>query len=175
MTEMSEQKEERRYSTMTQAELDAWDAEIEVDYRKAVAATKRPGKLKRDQRFVGCPWGFLVDVRSRTLNGAALVVALYVFRMAAKSKSRTVKLSGAELAELKVGRIGRHKALHILAAAGLIRLHRAARGRAGNVELLWRPYPNSNGTVSKWKHNRSRLVTLPYSYSYSFLSLFSLK
>jgi hypothetical protein len=136
---MNEQKKERHYSTLTEAEAREWDAEIEVDYARAVAAMKLPGKLKRERRHVGCPWGFLVDVRSRTLNGATLVVALYIFHLIARNKSRTVKLSGAELAELKVDRSGRHKALRILAAAELIRLHQSPPGCAAQVELLWRP------------------------------------
>ena len=127
---MSEQKKERHYSTMTQAELDEWDAEWEADYAKAVAAIKRPRKLRRDQRHVGCPWGFLTDVRARTLNAAALVVALYVFHLVIRNKSRVVKLTGAELTELKVGRSGRHKALRILAAAGLVQLHPSPPGCA---------------------------------------------
>ena len=136
---MSEPKPKRHYSTLTEAEKAEWDAEIDAEYQEAVAATKRPAKLKRDQRLIGCPWGFLADVRARTLNATALVVALYVFHLIIRNKSRIVKLTGAELTELKVDRSGRHKALRILAAAGLVQLHPSPPGCAAMVELVWRP------------------------------------
>jgi hypothetical protein len=124
---------------MTAAELAEDDAKTEVEFQRAVAATKQPTKLRRDERHVGCPWGFLADVRARTLNAAALMVALYVFHVAIRNKSRIVKLAGAELAELRVDRSGRHKALRTLAAAGLIRLRQSPPGCATEVELIWRP------------------------------------
>jgi hypothetical protein len=137
--EVNEQKKVKDFASMTQAELAAHDAEEEAEYQRVVAATKRPAKLKRDERHVGCPWGFLADVRSRTLNAAALVVGLYVFHAVIRNKSRTVKLVGGELAELRVDRSGRHKALRTLAAVGLIRLRQSPPGCATEVELIWRP------------------------------------
>ena len=38
---MSEQEKERHYATMTEAEKAAWDAEIETDYERVQATTKR--------------------------------------------------------------------------------------------------------------------------------------
>jgi hypothetical protein len=123
---------------MTQAELDAWDAEIEANYQKAVAATTRPGKRKRAQ-YIGCPWEFLVDVCRLTRGRTALVIALYAYRQTRVRRSQTVTLPGAELVELGVDPRRKREALHSLARAGVIRLRRAEPGRATEVTLLWRP------------------------------------
>ena len=146
---MSEQEKERHYATMTEAEKAAWDAEIETDYERVQATTKRPGKLRHGRRLIGAPREFWIAVRSHTLNSAALTVATYVYHRTTVCRCRTVKLVGSELAELRVDRSGRHKALRILAAAGLVRLHRAPSGSASMVELLWKPSPDSNGGVAK--------------------------
>jgi hypothetical protein len=135
---MSEQKKERHHSTMTQAELDAWDAETEADYQKTVSATTRPGKRKR-ARYIGCPWEFFVDVRRRTHGSTALTVALYVYRQTRVHRSQTITLSGAELAELGVDRSRKREALMSLEAAGIVRLSRAGSGQSTEVTLLWRP------------------------------------
>jgi hypothetical protein len=145
---VSEQKKERHYSTLTEAEAAQWDAEMDADQQKAMAAIKQAGKRKRGQRHIGGPWEFWTTVRSRTLNGAALTVAMYVYRRTVLFRRRTLTLVGSELAELKVDRTGRHRALLTLAAAGLVKLHQSPPGSASKVELLWKPSLDGDGGVA---------------------------
>lgn len=144
---MNEEKRERSYSTMTEAELAAWDAEIDADFQRHMEAVRLAGRRKRGGWHIGGPWEFWVAVRSQTLNGAALTVAMYVYRQTVVRRRRTVKLVSSELIELKVDRSGRHKALRILEAAGLVRLHSPSARRAPEVELLWSP--NSDSAVAE--------------------------
>jgi hypothetical protein len=90
---------------------------------------------------------FWVAVRAHLLNGNVLTVAMHIYRQTMVRHDRTVKLAGQELAELRVNRKERHKALHVLAAAGLIRLRLPAPGRATEVELLWRPSSDDVGAA----------------------------
>jgi hypothetical protein len=119
-------------------DLDEWDAEIEVDFQRAVAATKAAGRKKRGQRLVGFPFAFLVDVCRSTDGRATLVVAALIYRRTRVCNSATVTLPGAELTELAVTRSQKFKALARLEAAGLIQIEKAA-GRSVKVTLLWRP------------------------------------
>ena len=101
---MNEQEKERHYSTMTEAELAEWDAEIEAEAQKAKAATQRHSKRKRARRYIGCPWEFLVDICRRARGSTALIVALCVYRQTTIHRRQTVTLNAAELAELGVDR-----------------------------------------------------------------------
>ena len=60
----------------TERDLAAWDAEIEAEFQRVVAATKAAGRKKRGQRLVGCPFAFLADVCRTTEGRAPLVVAM---------------------------------------------------------------------------------------------------
>jgi hypothetical protein len=120
-------------------DLAEWDAEIEADFQREVAATKRAGRLKRGRRHVGAPLSFLVDVCQRTDGRTALIVALYVYRRTHVCRSQTVTLPAGELADLGVGLRQKNKALAKLEAAGLVRLEKVAPGRATKVTLTWQP------------------------------------
>jgi len=119
-------------------DLAEWDAEIEADFQRAVAAGKAAGRHKRSRRLVACPWAFLVDVCRLTEGRAALAVAVYVYRRTYVCTSQTVTLPTAELAELGVDRSLKQKALARLEAAGLIRIENT-KGRSAKVTLLWQP------------------------------------
>jgi hypothetical protein len=136
---MTEQKKERHYSTMTQAELAEWDAEWEADYAKAVAATKRPGKRKHAQRYIGAPWEFFARICRLPHKSTTMIVALLVYRQTKVRRSQTVTLSGPELAELGVDPRRKREALRSLEAAGIMRLRRQGPGQTTEVTLLWRP------------------------------------
>jgi len=126
---------------MTTAERDLaeWDREIEADFQRAVAATKRTARLERGRRHVGVPLNFLIDVCQRTEGRTALVVALFVYRRTHVCRSRTVTLPDSELVELGVSPRQKRKALVKLEAAGLVRLEKVAPGRATKVTLTWKP------------------------------------
>ena len=119
------------------ARLQRWDAEIEAEFQRMVAATKTAGRTKRGQRLVGFPFAFLADVCRFTEGRATLVVAELIYRRTYVCNSRTVTLSGAELAEMKITRPQKYKALARLEAAGILRIEKGGAGRTVKVTLLW--------------------------------------
>jgi len=122
-----------------QRDLNEWDAEIEADFQRAVAANKAAGQRKRGRRHVGFPWAFLVDVCRLTEGRAALVVAVHVYRRTYVCRSLTVTLPPEELKELGVSRRRKNEALAKLQAAGLIRIESAGAGQSAKVTMLWQP------------------------------------
>jgi hypothetical protein len=124
-------------SKATERDLAEWDAEIEADFQRTVAATRTAGRKKRGERLVGFPFAFLVAVCQQTEGRATLVVAALVYRRSRVCNSRTVTLPGAELSELGITRPQKFKALARLEDAGLIRIEKAV-GRSVKVTLLWR-------------------------------------
>jgi hypothetical protein len=123
---------------MTAAELAEWDADIEAEYQRVVAAAKTAGRKKRGQRLVGFPFAFLADVCRLTEGRATLVVAALIYRRTHVCGNRTVTLPSAESAELGIDRLLKRKPLSRLAAAGLIRIETAGPGQTVKVTLLWR-------------------------------------
>jgi len=125
---------------MTERDLDEWDAEIEAEFQRVVAAGRRAAGRKRGRRHVGFPWAFLVDV-SRLTKGhhTALIIALYIYRRTKVCGSLTVTLPGSELAELGINRSAKRKALVMLRGAGLIKIKRQSSGQAAKVTLTWQP------------------------------------
>jgi hypothetical protein len=95
-------------------------------------------KLKRNRRFVGYPWAYLVDICRQTRGQAPLAVAAFIYRRAHVCKSQTVTLPSAELAELGIDRSKKCRALVQLADAGFIRIEENAPGRTSKVTLLWK-------------------------------------
>jgi hypothetical protein len=120
-------------------DLAEWDAEIEAEFQREVAATNRAGRLKRGVRLVAFPWAFLVDVNRLTEGRTTLNVAMYIYRRTHVCHSQTVMLPIGELGELGIDRKRRHEALTMLEAAGLVRLERMAPGRSAKVTLTWKP------------------------------------
>jgi hypothetical protein len=124
-------------SKATERSLAEWDAEIEADFQRAVAATKADGRKQRGRRLIGCPMAYLIDVCRLTKGRAALLVALLVFRRTVVCGSRTVTLPGGELAELGIDRSMKRKALARLKAGGLIRIEQDAPRHTTRATLLW--------------------------------------
>jgi len=122
---------------MTKRDLAEWDAEIEAEFQRAVAATKRAGRLKQGRRLVAFPLAFSVDVCRRTEGRTALVVAMLIYRRTHVCRSQTVTLPASELAEHGITRRRKNEALATLEAAGLVRLERMAAGRSTKVTLTW--------------------------------------
>jgi hypothetical protein len=124
---------------MTDRDLAEWDAEIEADFRRTVAATRAAGKRKRRRKMMGAPLGFWADVCRLTEGRTALVVAMCIHRRTHVCRSLTVTLPIEELAELGINRRDKNKALALLEAAGLIRIEKAAPGCSAKVTLTWKP------------------------------------
>jgi hypothetical protein len=122
-----------------QRNLEEWDAEIEAEFSRTVAAARRPAQLKRGRRLVAFPWAFLVEICRRTEGRTALVVAEYIYRRTHVCRSQTVTLPAGELAELGIIRQRKTEALAMLEAAGLIRIERMAPGQSAKVTLTWTP------------------------------------
>jgi hypothetical protein len=120
-----------------QRNLDEWDAEIEADFQRAVAANKAAGQRKRGRRHVGFPWAFLVDACRLTEGRVVLVLAICIYRRTHVCRSSTVTLPLEELEELGVNRRRKNEALAKLQAAGLIRIESAPAGQSAKVTLLW--------------------------------------
>ena len=72
-----------------------------------------------------------------TEGRATLVVAELIYRRTYVCNSRTVTLSGAELAEMEITRPQKYKALARLEAAGILRIEKGGAGRTVKVTLLW--------------------------------------
>jgi hypothetical protein len=120
-------------------DLDEWDAQIEAEFFREVAATKRAGARKRGRKLMGAPIAFWIDACQRTEGRTALVVAMLIYRRTHVCRSQTVTLPASELAELGIDRRDKNKALAKLEAAALIRIERIAVGRSAKVTLTWRP------------------------------------
>jgi hypothetical protein len=122
-----------------QRDLDEWDAEIEAEFQRVVAATKAAGQRKKGRKLVAFPLAFLVDVCRRTEGRTALVVAMLIYRRTHVCRSQTVTLPADELAELGIIRSRKNEVLPKLEVAGLIRIERMAPGRSAKVTLTWKP------------------------------------
>jgi hypothetical protein len=118
------------------ARLQRWDAEIETEFQRTVAATKKAGKAKRGHRLMGAPWALWVALREAELPWLAVVLAIYIYRCTRVTGSNSVTLVGTELNELKIDRHKRSRALRQLGTAGVIRVNRTGHGRALQVTLL---------------------------------------
>jgi hypothetical protein len=127
----------QKAETMSAAQLAEWDAEIEADFQRTVAANK-PSRQKRALQHIGCPREFLIDVCRLTHGRAALLVALAIYRQTAVRRRQTVTLNGLELAEYSVAPRRKREALRDLANAGIVELRRGGSGKATEVTLLWR-------------------------------------
>src|SRR5262249_15200572 len=125
--------------SMTERDLDEWDAEIEADFRRAVAAGKKAGQRKRGRRLVAFPLAFSANGCPRTAWPAALVVAMLIYRRTHVRRSETVTLPASELAMRGVARNRKAEALAMLEAAKLIRIERTGPGRTVKVTLTWHP------------------------------------
>jgi hypothetical protein len=129
-----------KLSKTAERDFAEWDAEIEAEFQRVVRTSKAAGKAKRGRRHVGFPLAFLVDV-CRSIDGysaAPLVVAMLIYRRTIVCKACTVTLPGKELADLRIDRAQKLRALTKLQKAGLVRIERDRLGRSARVTLLWR-------------------------------------
>src|SRR6266567_1180732 len=97
--QLSEEEEEAEF-----AALQKWDATIEADVGRAVAAVKAAGQKKRGRRLVAFPLAFLADVCRLTKGRAPLIVAMLIYRRTHVCNDLTVTLPAIELLELGINR-----------------------------------------------------------------------
>ena len=118
-------------------DLAEWDAEIEAEYSRFKESWNASGRRKRAVRHVGVPWAYLSDVCRLTEGRAALVLAIYIYRRTIVCHGLTVTLPSEELAELKVTRRLKSKALARLQQVGLIRVENLDRADgSGDFDLV---------------------------------------
>jgi hypothetical protein len=101
-----------------------------------VPKVKKPPARRRSDRFIGCPISWLKRVRPTVRSAEQLVVALYIYRLTVVRRSKTVRVSNAELQrEFGIERRVKYRTLSCLERAGLIRIE-GKTGRATVVTLL---------------------------------------
>jgi len=131
-----------QYAAMSESELHAWDALVDVAQEREAEAYRSAAKQSRGAalraRLAGAPFGFIEDVANRTKGRQALLVAKHMFRQTTVCSSKTVGLVTAELERWGIDKEARNRAVASLAAAGFIKPDKS-RGRKTLVTLLWQP------------------------------------
>jgi hypothetical protein len=108
-------------------DLAEWDAEIEAEFRRAVAANKTAGRRKKKaEPFVMVPLWWIAAATKATKTRKALVCVELLYA-AWKAKSSTFPLPNGRLKKLGVGREAKRRALQDLERAGLITVERPTR------------------------------------------------
>jgi hypothetical protein len=125
-------KNGKRYREREGQLIEVETIETKADAKAAAA------KAKRDQRHVGFPWAYLVDVCRLPEGRATLIVAIYIYRRVQVCKNRTVTLPGADLIRLGIDRDRKSRGLKQLARAGIIRIKANTPGHTAVVTLLWK-------------------------------------
>jgi hypothetical protein len=115
-----------------------WDAEIEAEFQRVVAATRAAGKRKRGGRHIGAPWAFVVALREAGMPWAAVAMALYIYRRSRVTGQHTFSLVGSELDEIQLDRKLRSRALLHLKAAGFVCTDKPGAGKSLQVTLVWK-------------------------------------
>jgi hypothetical protein len=118
--------------------LQRWDAEIEADYQRTVAATKAGGKTKRGNRHMGAPWSFWAALTKTKVPWLAVILGVYIYRRTLVTGTLTVTVPRAELDELGIDRYQRSRALRRLESAGVIQTIKTGAGHSPRVKLLLR-------------------------------------
>jgi hypothetical protein len=96
-------------------------------------APPRPSK-----GYVTCSLAWLARVLPVLRTARHLTVGLLLYRQCLVQRSRTVAFSNAGLADLKIGRQSKYRALALLEEAGAITIE-PRNGRAIRVTLRWFP------------------------------------
>jgi hypothetical protein len=130
---------------MTPEEIAAWDAEIEAEFQRmivepaeaAAGATAKARRRALRDPHMGAPVSFWKTVRERVKGAGAQTLALYVYRRTMIARQRTVTLTSADLAELRISQSAVYRGLTALKTVGLISIDDRRRGRRPRVTLLW--------------------------------------
>jgi hypothetical protein len=134
---MTEQKKERHYSTMTPAELAEWDAEMEAEYAKAMAATKQAGKLRKkfQTSFVVFPIHWVDVLEHANPDGSTYRLAIRLLIEAYEREYRGGKIVlSSEVTRMP--RNSKYRAAKKLEALGLIRVERRGPKQSSVVHVL---------------------------------------
>ena len=102
---------------------DLWLGGSEDDLANATLPNRRPSE--NSFRHIGCPLAWFKRVFPIVRGKNELAIALYIYRLRAVRRLRTVAVSNAPLlAELGIDRFAKYRALRRLAEAGVITLKR---------------------------------------------------
>jgi hypothetical protein len=90
-----------------------------------VGPSRQPHARRATERHIGCPLSWFTQVFPIVRGKNELAIALYLYRLRVVCRSRTVVVSNNRLlAELKIDRYAKYRALSRLAAAGVITVRR---------------------------------------------------
>jgi hypothetical protein len=103
---------------------------------KAAEEAARAPRRRRSREFIGCPMWWLKWVFPLTRSVEQLVVALYLYRLRAVRRTKTIQLSNVALEkDLGLSRFTKYRTLDRLEEAGVLKVGRRD-GRSLTVTLL---------------------------------------
>ena len=113
--------------TAKRRDLDEWDAEIEEDFRRAVAATKAVGRRKKKvEAFVKVPLWW-IKIAAKDARSPTTLVLIELLYASWKAKSSTFPLPNGRLNKLGVSREVKRKVLLNLERRPVILVERHSR------------------------------------------------
>jgi hypothetical protein len=120
---------------MTDRDLAEWDAEIEANFQRAVAATKTNGRRKRTtEPFVKVPLWW-IEGAAKATKSPTILVLIEILRLRWLTQRSTVTLSNARLRKLGVNRKVKYHVLRDLVRAHFVSVEWGT-GKAPRVTLL---------------------------------------
>jgi hypothetical protein len=111
---------------MTDRDLEEWDAEIEAEFQRVVAASKTAGKRKKAERFVKVPLWW-IEIAAKDARSPTTLVLIELLYAAWKAKSSTFPLPNARLKALGVSREIKARVLRDLERRPVILVKRMPR------------------------------------------------
>jgi hypothetical protein len=113
--------------TAKRRDLDEWDAEIEEDFRRAVAAAKAVGRRKKKvEAFVKVPLWW-IEIAAKDARSPTTLVLIELLYASWKAKSSTFQLPNSRLNKLGVSREVKRKVLRNLERRPIILVERRPR------------------------------------------------
>jgi hypothetical protein len=136
--EVNEQKKVRHYSTMTQAELNAWDAEMDAKQAAEIAARKLAAKSRRQKfqtSFIIFPMRWIEALENGNADRSThrLALRLLVAAHAREHQGGEIVLS-SEVTKLQ--RNNKYRAAEKLQALGLVRIERRGLKQSPIIHIL---------------------------------------
>jgi hypothetical protein len=119
---------------MADRDLDEWDAEIEADFQRTVAATRAAGRKKKTEHFVKVPLWW-IETAAKDARSPVTLVLIELLYAAWKAKSLTFPLPNARLKKLGVSRKTKHQVLRYLERRPVILVKRS-HGKTPVITLI---------------------------------------
>jgi hypothetical protein len=112
---------------MTERDMDEWDDdEIEAEFQRHVAATRRVGKRKKVEAFVKVPLWW-IETAAKDARSPTTLVLIELLYASWKAKSSTFPLPNGRLKKLGVDRRTKYRVLRDLKRRPVILVERPPR------------------------------------------------